>query len=68
MYNINRLERWKNPGKSQEIFCYLESSHPNLTVYHFCKELKDENVRRLDVVNKLVDYLICLKDRNDSKA
>lgn len=27
MYNINRLERWKNPGA--EVFCYLESTHPN---------------------------------------
>lgn len=66
MYNINRLERWKNPGA--EVFCYLESTHPNLTVYHFCKELKDENIRRLDFVNKFVHHLICLKDRNDAKA
>ena len=59
-----------NDGKilGAEVFCYLESNHPNLTVYHFCKELKDENIRRLDVVNKLVHHLICMKDRNDAKA
>ena len=56
MNKIDRLEQSKNPG--EEVLGYLELAYPDLTVYHFCKVLKGENIRRLDIVNKLVDYLI----------
>ena len=54
--NIDRLERRNNPG--EDVLVYLETCHPDLTVHDFCKVLKGENMRRLDIVNKLVDYLI----------
>ena len=56
MKGIDRLERCKNPGEA--VLDFLKSTQPDLTVYHFCKVLKDENIRRLDIVNKLLDYLI----------
>ena len=54
--DIDRLDRCENPG--EDVLDSLKSSQPNLTVYHFCKVLKGEKIRRLDIVNKLVDYLI----------
>ncbi|XP_067040144.1 uncharacterized protein [Acropora muricata] len=56
MTDIDRLERCKNPGEG--VLDYLKSAQPDLTVYHFCKVLKGETIRRLDIVYKLVDYLI----------
>ena len=56
MNNINQLERSKNPG--EDVLGYLESAHPDLTVYQFCKVLKGEYIKRLDIVNKLAAYLI----------
>jgi len=56
MKSIDRLERCKNPGEA--VLDFLKSTQPDLSVYHFCKVLKGENIRRLDIVNKLLDYLI----------
>ncbi|XP_029181717.2 uncharacterized protein LOC114949516 isoform X1 [Acropora millepora] len=56
MKGIDRLERCKNPG--EDVLDFLKSTQPDLTVYHFCKVLKGENIRRLDIVIKLLDYLI----------
>ncbi|XP_074620483.1 uncharacterized protein LOC141879205 isoform X2 [Acropora palmata] len=54
--DIDRLERCKNPGEG--VLDYLKSTQPDLTSYHFCKVLKGETLRRLDIVYKLLDYLI----------
>ena len=54
--DIDRLERCKNPGEG--VLDYLKSTQPDLTSYHFCKVLKGETIRRLDIVYKLLDYLI----------
>ena len=43
MKDIDRLERCKNPGK--DVLDSLKSTQPDLTVYHFCKVLKGENIR-----------------------
>ena len=57
MKDIHLLDQLsKHPG--EDVLEYLESSKPDLNVYDFCKLLKGENIRRLDIVNKLVDYLI----------
>lgn len=56
MSNYDHLERHRTPG--EDVLDFLKASHPNLNVYDFCKVLKREDVRRLDIVDKLVDYLI----------
>ena len=57
MKDIHLLDQLHgHPG--EDVLAYLESSNPDLNVYDFCKVLKGENIRRLDIVNKLVDYLI----------
>ena len=65
MKDVGYLERRDNPG--EDVLVYLETTHPNLTIYRFCKALKAKNIRRLDIVNKLVGYLIQI-DRHDTKA
>ena len=65
MKDVDYLERRYNPG--EDVLVYLEACYPDLTVYHFCKVLKDNNIRRFDIVNKLVGYLIQI-DRLDTKA
>ena len=59
------FERSRNPG--EDVLNYLAARYPDLTVYRFCKVLKDNNIRRLDIVNKLVGYLIQI-DLHDTKA
>ena len=36
---------------------YILSTNPDLTVYNFCKTLKERNIRRLDIVNELRGHL-----------
>ena len=36
---------------------FLTTSNPELTVYDFCKNLKEENIRRLDIVEVLSAHL-----------
>ena len=62
--DLLKLKGCPNPG--EDVLGFLESTNPDLTVYQFCKVLKSKNLRRLDIVNILVDYLMV--DRNDSKA
>jgi len=36
---------------------YLRTSNPDLTVYDFCKALKEDRVRRLNIVKELLEHL-----------
>lgn len=56
MSNIGQLDRSEASG--EDVLDFLRASHPDLNVYDFCKVLKREDVRRLDIVKELVDYLI----------
>lgn len=56
MSNYGHLGQRKTPG--EDVLNFLQASHPDLNVYDFCKVLKREDVRRLDIVNELVAYLI----------
>ena len=58
MKGIDHLEVQRKTRPGEDVLVYLETALPDLTVYHFCKVLKGENIRRLDIVKKLVDYLI----------
>ncbi|XP_029208472.2 uncharacterized protein LOC114972102 isoform X2 [Acropora millepora] len=58
MKGIDHLEVQRKTSPGEDVLVYLETALPDLTVYHFCKVLKGENIRRLDIVKKLVDYLI----------
>ena len=36
---------------------YILSTNPDLTVYNFCKTLKEHKIRRLEIVNELRGHL-----------
>ena len=46
----------KEPGK--KLMEFLMGSKPNLTVYDFCKLLKDDKIMRFDVVKILEDHFL----------
>ena len=50
----NLLARRQEGGKG--VIGYLKSTYPELTVYDFCKDLKD--IRRNDIIKTLSDHLI----------
>ena len=54
--DIDVLEQCPNPGEG--VIVKLEATYPDLTVYHFCKVLKNIKIRRLDIVNELKGHLI----------
>ncbi len=53
--NIKSLQDDQEAGrKTME---YLDSHNPYLTVYDFCKALKEYSIRRLDIVKELLGHL-----------
>lgn len=55
-HKIGALSNSKEPGK--DVIEFLMGSKPNLTVYDFCKFLKEDEMRRLDVVKILEDHFL----------
>ena len=55
-HKIGALSNSKEPGK--DVMEFLMGSKPNLTVYDFCKFLKGNEMRRLDVVKILEDHFL----------
>ncbi|XP_022781247.1 uncharacterized protein LOC111322424 [Stylophora pistillata] len=51
---ISGLANSKEPGKN--VIEFLGGSHPDLTVYSFCRVLKHQKIRRLDIVKLLEDH------------
>ena len=54
--DFDSLERSHEGGKG--VISYLKASCPELTVYEFCKTLKEPNIRRLDIVKELSVHLV----------
>lgn len=53
---ITSLDNSKEPGK--DVMEFLSGSKPNLTVYNFCKVLKEDNIERFDIAKLLEDHLL----------
>ena len=51
---IGSLDESHEGGKG--VIAYLKTTCPELTVYDFCKDLK--NIRRNDIITKLSDHLV----------
>ena len=52
--DIEVLQESTEPGT--EVIQYLRASHPELTVYNFCKDLK--RIKRLDIVRTLESHFV----------
>ncbi|XP_044173316.1 uncharacterized protein LOC114949063 isoform X3 [Acropora millepora] len=53
--NINLLKKKMLPGVAT--IDHIKAVAPDLTVYNFCKTLKQHNIRRLDIVQRLKGHL-----------
>lgn len=57
---IAALDNSKEPGK--DVLEFLMGTKPNLTVYSFCKVLKEDILLRFDIAKLLEDHLLIRKD------
>lgn len=58
-YEMNHLDidaLGNDPEAGSKTLGFLESAVPGLTVYDFCKTLKEHNIRRLDIVQELENH------------
>ena len=56
--DLNYLNSKRSGNQGEEVIAYLMASNPNLSVYSFCKTLKEDSIRRLDIVAELSSYLV----------
>ena len=54
-HQVRSLKNSNQPG--QDVMEFLHGSKPDLTVYSFCKTLKEDNMKRFDIVRVLEDHL-----------
>ena len=59
-YEVKGLENSRQPG--QDVLEFLQGTNPELTVYHFCKKLKEDNMKRFDIVRVLENHLSIEKE------
>ena len=53
---IGALANSRDPGK--DVMEFLMGSKPNLTVYSFCKVLKEDKIERFDIAKLLENHLL----------
>jgi len=46
-----------NPDAGKTTIGYVKGTNPDLTVYEFCKTLKERNIRRFDIIKELLEHL-----------
>ena len=56
-HHIDSLEHSQETA-GRELIEFLAKSYPKLTVYDFCKKLKEKDIRRLDIVEVLSAHLL----------
>ena len=54
-YEVKGLKNSPQPG--QDVLEFLQGSNTELTVYSFCKKLKEDNMKRFDIVKVLENHL-----------
>ena len=59
-HDIRALDNSRQPGK--DVLDFLLGSNPNLTVYSFCKKLKEDHLKRFDIVRILEGHLSIEKE------
>ena len=53
--NVSLMKGSQDAGA--RVVDFLKAQNPELTVYDFCKTLKEHNIRRLDIVQELLSHL-----------
>ena len=57
-YKINALANEAPDKRGGEVLEFLKTSKPKLTVYDFCKTLKEETFKRFDIVKELENHFL----------
>ena len=57
MEKVERDSLEGSPDAGKTTIGYVKAFNPDLTVYEFCKTLKERNIRRFDIVKELLGHL-----------
>lgn len=60
MDEVDRDSLEGNPDAGKATVGYVKATHPYLTVYEFCKTLKERNIQRFDIIKELLGHLSVL--------
>ena len=59
-YDMDQFDRdslEESPDAGKTTIGYVKAAKPYLTVYEFCKTLKEHNIRRFDIIKELLGHL-----------
>lgn len=62
-YDMDEVDRDSlegSPDAGKTTIAYVKATNPDLTVYEFCKTLKERNIRRFDIIKELLGHLSVL--------
>jgi len=62
-YDMDEVDRDSlegSPDAGKTTIAYVKATNPDLTVYEFCKTLKERNIRRFDIIKELLGHLSAL--------
>ena len=57
-YQLDALANAAPDERGRAILEFLKTSQPSLTVYDFCRTLKEEAFQRFDIVKKLENHFL----------
>ena len=57
-YEIDVLVNEAPVERGRMVLEYLQTSKPNLTVFDFCRTLKEDTIKRFDIVKKLENHFL----------
>ena len=57
-YKINNLANDAPDERGRVVLEFLQTSKPNLTVFDFCRTMKEETFKRFDIVKELENHFL----------
>ena len=57
-HELDDLENLAPSERGRGVLEFLKTSQPSLTVYDFCRTLKEETFKRFDIVKKLENHFL----------
>ena len=57
-HEIDDLANLSSSERGREVLAFLKTSQPSLTVYNFCRTLKEEAFKRFDIVKILENHFL----------
>ena len=60
MDEVERDSLEGSPDAGKTTIAFVKTTKPDLTVYEFCKTLKERNIRRFDIIKELLGHLSLL--------